>query len=441
METEPGFPSENPFTQGMFLRVGRSTCPEAPDAAVLRPGAGERLRRGPSRTRSGGTLATRTVILGGGFGGLATATELRRRLDASHEIVVVDRDEGFYIGLRKLWVLVGSATLEGGTRPRERLERQNIRFVRGEIFAIDPGARLVETSAGDFEADHVVIALGAVPRPEMVPGLTDAAGAYNLYDPTSVVAASQAVTTIERGAVLVAIAGLPYKCPPAPYEAAMLLDDHFRARGVRERVSVEFTTLQPGLLPNAGPEGARWVGEQLDRRGIRHATGRKVVRVEDGRVVFEGGEVSFDIAVFVPPHRPPAVVRESGLTGTGEWIAVERHTLETTWEGVWALGDVTHVPLEGGAALPKAGLFAEAEGAVVAAAIAARVKGDPAPAPFDGKGACFLELGGGEAALVQGEFYAAGGPDVKVMGSSTAHMDEKRRFEDERLERWLGEGD
>jgi sulfide:quinone oxidoreductase len=332
--------------------------------------------------------------------------------------------------------------MDAGRRPLSRLDAKGIHFRQTRILRIDPVARTVETEEGPLSGDQLVIALGAEPRADLIPGA--AQHAVNLYDPVSVEAAVEGITSIEKGRVAVVISGLPYKCPPAPYEAVFMLDDHFRSRGVRDRIELSFTTLQPGLLPNAGPEGARWIGERLSERGIRWEVGRKPLRFEVGRVDFadaEGGDgesLDFDIAVIAPPHRPPVVVNESGLTGDGDWIRVNRGTLETSFADVYAIGDVTHIPLEGGAALPKAGLMAEAEGRRVARAIAARLAKGEEPPLFDGRGQCFLEMGGEQAALIRGDFFAAGGPDVRVIAVSKENFEEKVRFERDTLDKWLG---
>lgn len=377
----------------------------------------------------------RVLILGGGFGGLAVATGLRRRLPETHEIVLVDRAERFFIGLRKLWVLVGLEPLEPGMRSRDRLNGQGVRFVQSDIESIDPEARRVWTGAGALDGDHLVVALGAVPAAERVPGLRD--HGHNLYDIDAVMRASGRLKAIDGGRIVVAIAGAPYKCPPAPYEAILLIDEMLRKRGARDAIDLVFTTFQPGLLPNVGPEGQRWLGERFSERGIAWHAPRAIERLEPGRIVYADAALECDLALVVPPHRPPTVVAGSPLAGEGGWIAVDRHALATRFPGVYAIGDVTHIPLAGGAALPKAGLFAEAEGERVAKAIAAEILDEPEPAGFDGRGYCYMELGSQEATRIDGDFYASGGPRVTLAGASEAHAEEKRRFESQRLARWL----
>ncbi len=393
----------------------------------------------------------RTVILGGGFGGLATATELRRRLGEEHEIVVVDRGDRFLMGFRKLWGLVGlEGGLEAGSRPLAALEGRRIGFRHASVEAIHGAERRVETDAGELEADFLVVALGAEPRGDAVSGLRE--HAVNLYDPASIPDAAARVAAFREGRVVVGIAGLPYKCPPAPYEASMLLEEHFRGRGDAEGVEVAVTTPLPVPLPPAGPAGNEWLTGELSRRRIRCETGREIVAVEAGRLRFAGGgsdggggtdreesaSLAFDLALLVPPHRPPAAVAESDLAGEGGWIRPDPRTLATGHERVWAIGDCVHIPLGERAALPKAGLFADGEGRVVAAAIAAEATGGESPEPFDGRGACFLETGAGEAALLEGRFYAEGGPDVRLQEPSAEHARRKRRLESERLTEWFG---
>jgi sulfide:quinone oxidoreductase len=378
----------------------------------------------------------RTLVLGAGFGGITVASELRRQLGADHEVLLLDRRESFMMGLRKPWALVGLGTLEEGRRPRARLSGDGVRFVQADVRVINPAARTVLTDVGSFDGDFLVIALGAQPRPDLVPGLAD--HAHDLYDADAIPALANAIRDFNGGSILIVIAGVPYRCPPAPYETAMLLDEQLRARGLRERTSLTVTTLQPMLLPNAGREGSAWLAEQLTARGIDFRAGQKVQRVARGRVVYESGELDADLLIGVPPHRPPAVVKESGLTGDGEWVIVDPGTLATMYPNVFAIGDVTQIMLANQLPLPKAGLFAELQGERVAAAIAAEVRGEPAPAPFDGRGYCFLETGATGAARVEGDFYARPEPRVQLVEPTVMQAEEKRRFEAERLARWFG---
>jgi sulfide:quinone oxidoreductase len=377
-----------------------------------------------------------TVILGGGFGGIAAAYELRSLLGPEHRISLIARDSSFMMGLRKLWALVGAETLEAGTRPLERLGRRGIDVVSAEITAIDAAARVVRTSAGDFSADHLVIALGAESRPDLVPGLAEYG--HNVWKASGVPAAGRALSELTAGRILILIAGAPYPCPPAPYECAMLVEEYVRESGRRSAVEIGVSTIQPLLMPNAGRAGSDWVAGQLSERGIGFQTGKRITRVEANRVVYDESEDRFDLLIGVPPHRPPAVISESGLASESGWMAVDAGSLETQFEGVFAIGDVTLIRLANGLPLPKAGVIAEMEGTRVARAIAARILGRDGVPVFDGEGTCFVEMGKHEAALVEGRFYAQPEPDVRIAGPSQANAELKRTFESERLARWFG---
>jgi sulfide:quinone oxidoreductase len=376
------------------------------------------------------------LILGGGFGGLTVSTELKRLLGAQHEVVLVDRKEHFSMGLRKLWELVGHATIADGSRSRDVLRDRGILVVRGEIQEIDPLARSAQVDGNTIEADYLVVALGAVSRPDLVPGLAE--HGHDVWDIAGIPAATEALARFDGGRIAILIAGAPYPCPPAPYECAIHVHEHLRGRGLRDRSEIVVSTVQPMLMPNAGREGSAWMGEQLTRREIDHQVASKVERIDPGRIVFTESELEFDLLITVPPHRVPDVAKASGLTGEGEWITVDPATLETSHPSVFGIGDVTQIPLANGLPLPKAGVIAELEGMRVAAAIAADAQGGDPPPPFDGRGACFIEMGTAEAALVDGDWYATPEPLVTIAEPAAAHAAEKRLFETERLGRWFG---
>ena len=378
----------------------------------------------------------RTLVLGGGFGGITVATELKRLLGDGHEVVLVDRNERFSMGLRKLWELVGHATIAEGSRSRELLSAHGVRVVRGVVESIDAARRAAVVDGEELDADFLVVALGAVPRPDLVEGLAE--HGHDVWSASGVPGAAGALAGLEHGRILVLVAGAPYPCPPAPFECVMHVDENLRSRGIREQVELSIATIQPILMPNAGPEGSAWMGQQLDERGIAHRAGLGLVRVEPGTVVLEDGELPFDLLLAVPPHRPPDVVRESGLTAESGWIAVDRETLATAHPRVFAVGDVTLIPLANKLPLPKAGVTAELEGLRVAGAIAAELTGRPAPAPFSGEATCYVEMGPRLAARVDAEFYAEPAPVISIAEPSADLAEEKRAFERDRLDRWFG---
>ena len=185
-------------------------------------------------------MSSRTLVLGGGFGGIAAAVELRSLLGEDHDVVLVDHRPDFAMGLRKLWELVGAGTLAEGARSRRLLARHGIDVVRAEILGIDAPGRAAETTEGRLHGDHLVVALGAVSRPDLVPGLAE--HGHDVWAFNDVPAAAAALRRFEGGRIVVLIAGVPYPCPPAPYECVLHVDENLRARGLRERTELGIAT-------------------------------------------------------------------------------------------------------------------------------------------------------------------------------------------------------
>jgi len=378
----------------------------------------------------------RILILGGGFGGLTAALELNRLAGDRVELMMVDASPSFLMGLRKLWLLDGRAGRAEGTRERTRFAGGAIPFRHGQVKGIDLEARHVAVDGDRLGYDFLIVALGAEARPDMVPGGVE--GGANLYAADDAEALGPQLAALRGGRIVIAIVGLPYKCPPAPYEAAFLIDDLLRRTGRREAVEIEVLTPQPMSLPVAGPAACARVEGTMTLREIRFRPKSTVARVEAKQVVLaDGTAVSADLVIYVPAHRPPAVVKESGLTAGGEWIRPDPETLTTSAEGVFAIGDVTEIPMPGGLTLPKAGVFAERQGEVVARNVAAMVEGREPEARFDGRGYCFVELGEGQASMIEGAFLADP-PDITVLKPAFEHLTAKMAFERERLERWFG---
>ena len=376
----------------------------------------------------------RVLVLGGGFGGIATARRLKEKLDENDEVILVDRRDHFMVGFRKTWALVGESTLEEGQRPLDSLKSLGIRVMHDPITRINPNGRAATMGDQIISADALVVALGAELASEAIPGFQQYA--YNVYDPNDIPRAAQALKDFQGGKILVGIFGAPYKCPPAPYEMALLIHDSLKARGIK--ASLEVFSPQPMSLPILGQASCDLIESRLADKGIAFFPNRKATGVEAGEVIFANERRPFDLLLGVPPHRPPAVVRESGLVGESGWVAVQPRTLETQFPGVYAIGDVVQVAMANGKPLPKAGVFAEAMGETVADRIAATFAGQEPEATFKGEGGCYLEVGAGQAMMVKGQFLAEPEPEVILTEASAKYFEEKQSFETKRLQAWFG---
>jgi sulfide:quinone oxidoreductase len=236
--------------------------------------------------------------------------------------------------------------------------------------------------------------------------------------------------------VAIGIFGVPYSCPPGPFELALLARERLAERGIRAEVEV-FGPM-PIALPVAGPVESARLETLLSESGIAFFARHQAVEVGPHAVRFaDGGDRSFDLLLAVPPHRCPEVLVEAGLANSGGWVTVDPRTLRTGYPGVYAIGDCTVIPLTHGYPLPKAGVFAEAEGEVVAHRITAELAGRQPQVSFDGEGACFVEVGGGQAATVRGAFLDEP-PRIEFVAPSAGQRLEKLAFEQERLKRWFG---
>lgn len=376
----------------------------------------------------------RVLILGGGFGGIAAARRLKQRLGEEVDVILVDRRETFMVGFRKSWALVGESTLEAGQKPIEGLTSLGVRVMRDPVRLIEPAQRAAYIADMRIDADALIVALGAELATESIPGFQD--HACNVYDPQDIPRAAEALNDFNGGRIVIGIFGAPYKCPPAPYEMALLINDKLKARRIRTKLTV--FTPQPMSLPILGTVGCDIIESRLADSGIEFLPNHKATAIEPGEVVFASKRIPYDLLLGIPPHRPPAVVRESELVGLSGWVEVDKHTLETSFPDVYAVGDVTQIMLANGKPLPKAGLFAEQMGETAAERIASKFAGEEPAATFKGEGGCYLEVGGGKAMMVRGNFLAEPEPEVTLTEASTELLNEKRSFETQRLMEWFG---
>ena len=370
-------------------------------------------------------------MLGAGFGGLELATRLSEEVGGDVDVVLIDRTDSFVFGFSKLDVMFGRR-LPAQVRHRYAdLTRPSVRFVSAEVSDIDPAARRIETSAGVFEADVVVIALGADLDPAATPGLIE--GGHDFYTEAGAFALRDSLAAFDGGRVVIGVVSTPYKCPPAPSETALLMDEFLTERGLRDRSEITLVLPLPTPVPPS-PTASTALAEAFTERGIVFRSQRSVHRLDPERrvaVLDNGDALPYDLFLGVPVHRPPEVVERSGLTVDG-WIQVDPLSLETRWPGVYAVGDVTS------AGTPKAGVFAEGQAAVVADAIVARVRGRFAGTTYDGRGVCYVEFGRDRVAMVDVTFRSGEHPTGTMQGPSELLAADKEEFGRSRVQRWFG---
>ena len=375
------------------------------------------------------------LVLGGGIGGVATANRLRKRLDRRHRVVLVSRDDEFSFAASYLWVMTGDRRPEQITRPLRRLQRRGIEVVIGEVEQIDPGSRTVVVSGKTLTADYIVVSLGADWATERIPGLAEYGHTFATLPGAQLLA--KELTSIASGRVTVVTASPLYKCPAAPYEAALLIDAGLRKRGVRDQVEVVLRSAEPTPMPVAGANVSAAVEQILLERDIDYRPSRQITAVEPGLIHFGDDSESTDLLVYMPPITAPTVVANSALAATDGWIHADPVTLATDFDGVFSIGDNTQIVLKIGKPLPRAGVFAHAQDLTVTDRISSAISGEPERAQFDGHGGCFIETGAGRAAYGAGDFYADPAPVIAIHTPARRWHWGKKAFEFNVMRRWL----
>ena len=376
-------------------------------------------------------MATRVLVLGAGFGGLELATSLSEGLGDEVEVTLIDRGDSFVFGFSKLDVMFGRAAAEAVRLPYSDFAKPGVRFVRETIASIDPEGRRAITDGGEHEADFLVVALGADYDMDATPGLAE--GGNEFYSVAGAERLAELLPEFTEGRAVVGVCGAPFKCPPAPSEAALLLHDYLSERGVRGDCEISFAMPLPSPVPPS-PETSEALLAAFAEREIEFIPGARIGSLDPARRVAAidgGGEVPYDLFLGVPRHRAPEVVVESGMTVDG-YVPVDSRTLETRFPGVYAIGDVATV------GVPKAGVFAEGAARVVAAELIARVRGGERPGAYDGLGSCYVEFGAGRVGRVDVDFLSGPKPTGAFQAPSTALVAEKQDFGASRRARWFG---
>jgi len=372
----------------------------------------------------------RVLVLGAGFGGLELTTRLSDEFGDGIDVVLIDESDAFVFGFSKLEVMFGRALPDAVRHPYRDLVKPGVSFVQSTIRSIDPTAKRVETDAGPFEGDVMVVALGADLDPAATPGLVE--GGNEFYTELGAFALREVLAEFEGGRVVVGVISAPFKCPPAPSETALLMHDHLVRKGLRDRSEIALVMPFGRPIPPS-PAASEALMGAFAERGIAWHPQTPVGQLDPARKVaisHDGAEMPYDLFLGVPMHRAPAVVRESGMCVDG-WIPVDPLTLETSFPGVYAVGDVADV------GTPRAGVFAEGQAAVVADEIAAIIRDDTTSSQYGGRGVCYLEFGRDQVALVDVTFFG-GQRRGEFVAPSEALAADKAEFGSSRIRRWFG---
>ena len=376
-------------------------------------------------------MTTNVVILGAGFGGLELATRLSDEVADQVNVTLIDQSAWFMFGFSKLDLLFGRKAPDDVRIYYDRINKPSLTFRQERITAIDPESRHVETDGGSYDADILVVALGADLDPGATPGLD--AGGYEFYSAEGAEQLRDRLATFDSGAVLISVLGGFFKCPPAPNEAALMLHDHLTKRGVRDNVTIHVTSPLPSPIP-VSKETSAAILALFEERDIQYSPQTLVTELDAANNVAHlanGNTLPYDLFMGIPVHCAPPVVVESGLTEDG-WIPVDHRTFATRFPGVYAVGDITSAPV------PRAGVIAEGEAGTAADVIIASIRSGEEPPPYPGNVTCFIETGGNKVARVDLNFLS--GPEVvsRFTPPSVEIAGEKEHFGSSRRARWFG---
>jgi sulfide:quinone oxidoreductase len=377
------------------------------------------------------SVKKRILVLGAGFGGLELSTMLSEEVGDTVEVTLIDKNDSFYFGFSKLDVMFGHATPDAVRLPYKKFVKPGVRLLQETISSIDPIAKRVTTQRGVHEADFLVVALGADYDFAATPGLADATEFYTLEGATRL---SKILPTFTKGRVLIAVGGAPYKCPPAPSEAALMMHDYLTTRGIRS--ACEITLILPLEVPvPPSPETSRALLEAFAERNIAFVGDREMKAVDTRRRVVtldDGREFPYELFLGVPAIRAPKMLEDSGMTQDG-YVPVKPKTLETRFPDVYAVGDCARQ------GTPKAGVFAEGAARAVAKALIARLRNEEIPVTHAGTGSCYIEFGAGRIGRVDIDFLSnPDHPFGTYHPPSVALRADKVHFGSSRRARWFG---
>ncbi len=363
------------------------------------------------------------------------ATGLRADLEDNFRITLIDKNDSFIIGFTKFDLMFGRRAPEDIKAYYSELNKKGIDFVQDTIEQIDPENKVVKTSSSTFTFDYLVVALGAELHPEAIPGFLE--GGYSFYSFAEAQRIHPVIEKFSAGTILISVFDNPYQCPPSPYEAAFQLHDYFKGKGTRTDITIKTLAPTPIPLPMSKDASAA-LQELLGQHDIEFLPKHKVTALvpDKKHALVDGkGPMKYDLFLGVPIHMPPKVVLDSAL-GQNGWVQVDQNNLRTAFENVYAIGDVTNIPA-GRFAVPKAGSFAEDAGKTVVDDILNTIKQENKSVKFNGIGTCFLEVGSGKVARVDGNILGNPEPQLTFSGPSEENRADRTAFETSRIEKWF----
>jgi len=376
-------------------------------------------------------MTLRVVVLGAGFGGLELSTLLSEAIGDDLDLTLIDQNDSFFFGFSKLDIMFGRKAADAVRIYYKNIVKPGVHFLQETITAIDPEARRLTTDGGTHEADVLVVALGADYDMDATPGLVE--GGNEFYTFAGAERLREVLPTFTKGHAIVGVAATPFKCPPAPSEAALMLHDYLTERGVRDNCEISIV-IPFGVPIPPSPGTSQALLSAFSERGINFVAGRSVSSLDSARkvaVLDDGSELNYDLFLGIPKHRVPDVVAESGMTEDG-WIPVDKFTLKTRFSGVYAVGDVNSV------GTPKAGVFSEGAAKAAAASIIAEYQNSQDSEGYDGKGSCFIQFGMDSVGRVDVDFYSGPTPTGTFVEPSAALIADKAEFGSSREARWFG---
>lgn len=376
-------------------------------------------------------MKLRIIVLGAGFGGLELSTILSDTIGESLDLTLIDKNDTFFFGYSKLDVMFGRKTADEVRLPYSKIVKPGVRFRQELITSIDPVNRGVTTDNGTYEADVLVVALGADYDVDATPGLVSGGNEY--YSFSGAERLREVLPTFKKGYAIVGVTSSPFKCPPAPSEAALLLHDYLSTRGVRQACKISLVMPFGVPIPPA-PSSSKALLRAFAEREITFIPNRTVHALDPERgvvILNDQSELPYDLFLGIPKHLVPDVVAASGMAENG-WIPVNPKNLETRYPGVYAIGDVTSV------GTAKAGVFAEGAARVVAASLIAKMQGGEPPLPYAGAGTCYVEFGAGRIGRIDVDFLSGPSPTGRFVEASTDLVRDKQNFGTSRRLRWFG---